>query len=520
MQTHSALRRLLVLLWLVVAFGCGGPKRNNPADPDVGTQAEGIQLVSALPDDVGAGSLLLADIRFTVTAADLREPISGQMNLVGDRATGVAQGVPDGLARVFRVDGFDENRIRTYSVADTVDIAQGAPQSPLRLPLHRLTGAVEVTSSLPPEIEGLTVLIVTGRDTMAHDFEIKDANFQQNIGDIPTGSGVQLLLRGRDADGQTLVSETLRTDIRESLLARVRLPGVTGAVAILANFPDYVPVVEVDRFSDAAGGFYRRSENPGLPAPNEAIDFDERFLHQALGPNQESIQFYNFDVHSKTPARMYQLIDRRGDPIVGQLPIFAEIPGDPGYNDLRQVVAVRITDGDFQPNSITSLSDLQAIAEDTTETDLIRNCVMVPDGSTASFRFDVTDAVGLHDGWYGDRVVRYLLFENPDSQAIAEFSGGEISAPVMYAFLENDRDTADGFALDAGGTTHNVATRLPKQEGYSPLWALRVFRLSVFDRVTSVTSAQDNDREDNILSTEDVLIINAPVVTVGARGGG
>ena len=108
----------------------------------------------------------------------------------------------------------------------------------------------------------------------------------------------------------------------------------------------------------------------------------------------------------------------------------------------------------------------------------------------------------------------------PESRATAEFGGQEISAPVMYAFFENDRDPTDGFATDETGSTHNVVTRLPEQEGYSPLWALRVFKIDVFDRVNSVGSAQDNDREDNVIILPEVLIINAPIVEAGSPGGG
>jgi hypothetical protein len=55
---------------------------------------------------------------------------------------------------------------------------------------------------------------------------------------------------------------------------------------------------------------------------------------------------------------------------------------------------------------------------------------------------------------------------------------------------------------------------LPAEEGYGPVWALRLFKLDVFDRVTSVASAQDNDREDNVIDLGEVLLINAPVVSV------
>ena len=516
--------RLRCLLLVVAGFllaTCGIPDRDNPSDPGTVDNDLGLELIATLPVDlvVVPGSQLLAEIHYSVSSADMRTPVTGIMNLVGERAQAVARGIPDGAARRVRIEAFDSNRIRTFAATDTIDISGGVP-SVLLLPLQRLTGGVELTSTLPPEIVNLTVAIVIGGDTTTVNYDIREPRLQKLITDIPTGTGVRLLLLGRDADDQVLVSQDVRIDVRNDLLARVSLPVVTGAVSITASFPDYVPMVTVDRFGDSMAVFYRRSDNPSLPDAGEPIDFDRLFLHQGLGPNQELIQFYNLDVHRKVPARIYVLIDRRGDPIERQLPIFDEIPGDAGYNDLRRVIEVRFTNDDFQPNSLTSLADIQAAAPETTVTERIMNCVMVPDGSTANLRFDPTDAVGLHDGWYRDQIVRYLLFENPDSRATVELGGQEISAPVMYAFFDNNRDPTDGFATDATGSTHNVVTRLPQQEGYSPLWALRVFKLTVFDRVLSVGSAQDNDREDNVLDLPKVLIVNAPVVSTGTAKGG
>ena len=500
---------------------CGLPDRDNPSDPGIVDDDAGIELIATLPADLQIipGSGLLSEVRYTISAADMSKSITGSMNLVGGSARAVARGIPDGTDRRVHVEVFDNNRIRTFAATDTIDIEDGVP-SVLFLPLVRLTGAVELTSLLPPEIVSLSVSVVVGADTTTYDYDIDEPRLQELIGDIPTGTGVRLLMRGRDADDQVLVSEDVRTDVRDDLLARVTLNIVTGAVSITANFPDYVAIVPVDRFSDGTAVFYRRTDNPNLPDADEPIDFDRLFLHQGLGPNQEQIEFYNFDVRSKTPANIYFIVDRRGDRIGGQLPIFEEIPGDDGYNDLRRVVEVRVIDSSFRPNSLTSLANIQAADVETTLTQQIMNCVIVPDGSTARLRFDPTDATGLHDGWYRDRVVRYLLFENPESRATAEFGGQDISAPVMYAFFDNDRDPTGGFATDETGSTHNVVTRLPEQEGYSPLWALRVFKLSVFDRVMSVGSAQDNDREDNVIALPEVLIINAPIVDTGSSGGG
>jgi len=499
---------------------CGIPDRDNPSDPGIDAADVGIELVATLPADIEitSGSQLLSELRYTISAVDMSTPVTGTLNLVDETARAVARGIPEGTGRRVHVEALDNNRIRTFAATDTIDIADGVP-SILFLRLLRLTGAVELTSLLPPEVVSLSVSVVVDADTTTHNYDIDEPRLQEVIGDIPTGTGVRLLMRGRDAADQVLVSEDVQTDVRDDLLGRVTMNITTGAVSVTANFPDYVPMASIDRFGSAAV-FYRRTDNPNLPDPDEPIDFDRLFLLQGLGPNQEQIEFYNFDVNSKTPAEIYFIVDRRGDRVVGQPPIFEEIPGDPGYNDLRRVIEVKIVDSDFRPNSITSLADIQAAGADTTVTDQIMNCVIVPDGSTASRRFDPTDATGLHDGWYRDQVVRYLLFENPDSRATAEFGGQEISAAVMYAFFDNDTDPMDGFATDETGSTHNVVTRLPEQEGYSPLRVLRVFKLRVFDRVMSVGSAQDNDREDNVVLLPEVLIINAPIVDTSTPGGG
>ena len=506
-------RLLLGLSLVTLLLGCSSPTRDNPDDPLLEGGDDGIELIAELPSGVKAVGGLLAKIRYAVTAADMADTVTGTMNLVGTQARGLVQGLAVGSARRFLVEVFDVNHIRTFSAVDTLDIGANVPQA-VRLTLTRLTGGLELTSRLPPEIVNLRVaVVVAGDTTMTLEYDV-DGDLQEQIKGIPTGTGVELVMAGLDGDGQVLVSVTSQTDIRNDLIARVTLPVETGAVDVIANFPDFVRIVSVDRFSDSAAVFFVRSLTPSLPEANEPIDFDELFLHRALGPNEETVEFYHFDVRSKTPGKIYKLLDRRGDGIPAQLPVFDEIPGDEGYNDLRLVVEVYVSDLDYRANSITSLEQILASGFDTTHTEDLVNCVMVPDGSTALKRFDPLDATGLMDGWYRDQVVRYLLFENPDSDAAVDFSGTEISASVMYAFLENDRDVLDGFAVDPLGATHNVVTRLPAEEGYGPVWALRLFKLDVFDRVTSVASAQDNDREDNVIDLGEVLLINAPVVSV------
>ena len=86
------------------------------------------------------------------------------------------------------------------------------------------------------------------------------------------------------------------------------------------------------------GTFFRRSDNPDLPAPNEPIEFDDpRFLTRGYGPNGEEMSFYNLDVRPKSPGVVYELIDRRGNPILGQLPIYDRLPGDADYSDFWHI---------------------------------------------------------------------------------------------------------------------------------------------------------------------------------------
>jgi len=64
--------------------------------------------------------------------------------------------------------------------------------------------------------------------------------------------------------------------------------------------------------------------------------------------------------------------------------------------------------------------------------------------------------------------------------------------------------------------THNVVTRLPGEEGYSPLWVLQIFKLAAFDRVLDLASALDQSKnEENKLDIGELLHINAPIVQVG-----
>ena len=504
-------RTAVIAAWSgALLFACGLPGRDNPADPGGPGNGEepGIELVAVIPAGSGFAGDRFAEIRYTVTAADILEEISGPMNLVGDRASALVRGIPAGADRVFTVDAFDPNEIRTFSAADTASVTANSPLN-LTLTFRRLTGSIEISSELPPEITLFHVAIDADGDTIEHVYEVS-GSVQERIADIPTGTGVAIAMDGIDAEAQVLLQVTERANVQSSFVTRITVNAVIGALQIEANFPGYIPVVAIDRFSDTAGTFFKRSEQPGLPAADEPIDFDDAFILRSLGPAGEPIAQYHLDVKPSAPALVYVAVDSRGDVIPGQLPVFDEIPGDAAYNDLRRIVEVEV-ERDYRPNAVTSWATMVAAGYDTVMTNSVMHCVMVPDGSTARQRITAGVSVELQDGWYRDEIVKYLLFESVGS------TGSSLSTPIMYAFLQNDTDLSEGFAVDADGFTHNVISLLPGQEGYSPLWALTLFKLEAFERVFDNPSAvTQSQNPDNKLELEDisVLLVNAPVVAV------
>ena len=501
-------------------MGCGGLERDNPADPSHrnGGEDDGIDLVASLPpgEVIGVGGRLV-HVRYQVVADDIRDPIRGEMNLVGDRVQARVRGVPNGTDRVFRVDAFDVNQIRTYAAADTLDVQTGNPVA-VSLSLARLTGSLEISSALPPEVAALELAIAADGDTLRRAFDQLETPFAETVSDIPTGTAIVVVVRARDSEERLLIQKEEHADIRPELLSHLQLSVVMGALEVVARFPDYIPIAEVDRFSDEAGTFFRRSRTAGLPDPGAPIDFDdERFLLSARGPDGGSIQFYHFDVRSPVPAPVYLALDVQRDSLVaGQLPIFDLVPGEAGHNDFWRVHHVRVLGSEYRANSLASLQQVTDAGHEIVATDQVINAVMVPLGSTASRRLDPLASTAPRDGWYQTKIVKYLLFEGPPGVAVIDFDGEKITPPQMYGFFANNQNEIGGFAVDSGtGSTHNVAASLPDRDDYSFLWVLSIFRMDLFLRVANAADAigLDNDDENKIdLPAE--MHINAPIVWV------
>jgi hypothetical protein len=287
-------------------------------------------------------------------------------------------------------------------------------------------------------------------------------------------------------------------------------PGKTGGLD-----PATAPHVEVDRFSSSAGMLMVRDGTNGLPGPNEPIDFDSGapFVTQGFGPAGEVVKYYNFDVQPTAPAPIYALFRAGEDkPVSGQLNVVDVVPGDEGYNDFWQVMKVTVP-SDYVANTVTSAAEIRAQGFSVESTDMLVNCPIVPEGSSAKLRVD-SEPTGLSHGWYRDRVVSYLTFSEAALSAGAQ---GEVPlAPIYVTFNVNPAPDepmsgpASGFRVESGSMqTHNVPATLPTDPGYSPLWAVHIYDDADFASVMDLATAS----KAKILEPNGPTV-NCPIVAV------
>lgn len=272
--------------------------------------------------------------------------------------------------------------------------------------------------------------------------------------------------------------------------------------------PDTAEEQPVDRFSPDAGTLMIRDATNNLPEANAPVNFDQSpFITQGLGPNGGMVEYYNFDVQPPDPAPIYVPMIN-GESVDDQLNIIDAIPGDPGYNDFWHVHVVNVPDG-FVANTITSLADIQAEGYQITETDMLVNCPVVPDGSTAAKRLG-GESNGLHRGWYKGKIVYYFTFEE---KVLMPVSGQVPVSPIYVAFNVNPGNPGggppSGFRTEVGNMqTHNVVATLPTNPGYSPLWSVNIYDNSEFNNVMDLTTAQNATR-----LASGAALVNCPVVS-------
>jgi len=275
--------------------------------------------------------------------------------------------------------------------------------------------------------------------------------------------------------------------------------------------PDSAPRASIDRFSEAAGTLHVRGSDNDLPEAGEPIDFDERFLVSGFGPDGETVQYYDFDVMPTSPAPIYAFFDEDGNPIEGQLNVVGVVPGDEGYSDFWQVHKVTVPD-EYQANTVTSAEGLMDAGYDIEVTNTIKNCPIVPDGSTASERHSSDESpTDLVEGWYDGEVVYYLLF---GGRPLETMDGSVPLSPIYVTFNTNPGEEGggppSGFMTEADSDqTHNVTATVPSDSSYSPLWNVNVYDNADFDAVSDLDSATDAE-----LLESGAAHVNCPVVSV------
>ncbi len=274
--------------------------------------------------------------------------------------------------------------------------------------------------------------------------------------------------------------------------------------------PDTADVVSVDRFSMEAGHLFVRTEENGLPGPNEPVDFDmEPFITKGLGPNGELVSYYNFDVQPTEPAPIYVLFREGEDnPVEGQMNIIDVIPGDMGYNDFWEVQKVTVP-MDYEANTVTSYMEIMDAGYAMEETSILVNCPVVPEGSTARLRMG-DESPELTKGWYKGMVVNYFNFTE---KALMTSESDMVPTSPIYVTFNINPDMegggpASGFVTEpATGRTHNVIATLPDDEAYSPLWWVSAYDNADFEMVSDLASA-----EAATIIASGIATVNCPVV--------
>ncbi len=284
--------------------------------------------------------------------------------------------------------------------------------------------------------------------------------------------------------------------------------------------PDNAEKAVIDRFSQDAGTLFVRNADNDFPAAGEAINMDQApFITQGLSADGTVVRYYNFDVQPVKAAPIYALF-REGEtsPVAGQLNIVNVIPGDAGYNDFWNVYKVTVPKS-YVANTAISLKDIMDEGYTVDQTDMIVNCPIVPEGSTAMLRYGSSEDKGLTRGWYKGKVVFYFNFS--EKELHIDLSGGYNPdlpvSDILVTFNINPDEAgggpSSGFVTEMDGVqTHNVVETVPSDADYSPLWDVDVYDNADFDIVHDWMSAMNAS-----IKGMGVALVNCPIVSMESK---
>jgi hypothetical protein len=272
------------------------------------------------------------------------------------------------------------------------------------------------------------------------------------------------------------------------------------------------PIV-IDRFSAAAGTLQVRTADNGLPGPDEPVDFDRPpFITQSWGPGGEVIRYYNFDVQPTTPARMYVFYVGEQE-LTTQHRVVDVIPGRPGYSDFFRVIRVMVP-ASYVPDELRDAAAISRSGFALVETSQIVNRPIVPRGSRARERLGGA-ATEPESGWYRGQQIQWFRFD--EAQLLAGPGQPVPTSPISVTFNRNPDQPGggppSGFRTEPGGRqTHNVASSLPGDVDYSPLWSVSIYDNAAFPKVLDVATLLAAP-----FKARDVATVNCPIVFVRPR---
>jgi hypothetical protein len=220
------------------------------------------------------------------------------------------------------------------------------------------------------------------------------------------------------------------------------------------------------------------------------------------------VLYYNFGALARpvTAGRVLWPIhgfDARGNPVAmrGQRPIFASIPGLPGYSGLWRLTYVVVADK-VQPNELRTTDDVeQAVRRRRAalrETPLTLNLPIVPRGQRLA-----RDSTPPMLGWFQGREVQFF-----DFGAVSE-----VPAP-MWRFATGVDADGEPVLLEA---QNGLLDSIPVVPTYPDLWDIRIVRVDSTYAPNTIKSAAALRATTYPVDSARV-VRNLPVVIVdGAR---
>jgi hypothetical protein len=186
--------------------------------------------------------------------------------------------------------------------------------------------------------------------------------------------------------------------------------------------------------------------------------------------------------------------DGTPDLVEGQHNIIDLVPGEAGYTDLWQVIMVTVPDG-YEPDSITSAAEVAQSGYETTVTDMLVNCPVVPAGTT------LETGQELVQGWHDGEEIFY-----PD------FGANPATVEPIWVLIHGMN--ADGTPDFVEGQ-HNIIDTVPGESDYTAFWRVNMVTVPDEYEADSLRSAQDV-LDAGFEITETDMVVNCPVVNVAS----